>query len=120
VAAAAERVPVADLAHELVHAVVGLGVRPDAAAIPGAMAAAVRLPAPLAMTATVAATIAAAMAATIAPALPAAVALAGQRGLPGQPKLVIVDGEPGGDRDQGQGRAASEEQAEHSRAGRRS
>jgi hypothetical protein len=107
VAAAAERVPVADLAHELVHAVVGLGVRPNAAAIPGAMTAAVRLPGPVTMAA---ATIAPAMAATITPAMPAAVALAaivlGQRGLPGEPRLAVVDGEAGRRRDQGQGRAA--------------
>jgi hypothetical protein len=54
--------------------------------------------------------------------MPAAVTLAaaivlGQRGLPGEPKLAVVDGEAGGHRDQGQGGAAGKEQAEHGRAG---
>ena len=68
---------------------------------------------------------ASAVPATIAPAMPPAVAPApaivlGQRGLPGEPKLAVVDGEAGRHRDQGQGRATSKEQALHGRAGSRS
>jgi hypothetical protein len=86
------------------------------------MAAAVRLPGPLAMTAAVASTIASAVPATIAPAVPAAVALAaaivlGQCGLPGEPKLGVVDGELGRHCDQGQRRTASKEQADRDRSG---
>jgi hypothetical protein len=110
VAAAAERMPVADLTHQLVDAVVGLGVRPNAAAL--AMTAAVCLPGPMAATTT----------STIAPAVPAAIALAaaivlGQRRLPDQPKLAIVHGQDGRHRDQGQGRAACQEKPGYGRAG---
>jgi hypothetical protein len=116
VAAAAKRVPVADLAHELVHGVVGFGVG-SGPALPGAMAA-VRLPGALPMTAA----IPPAMAATVASAMPAAIALAtavvlGQGGLPGQPKLAVVDGQAGRHRDQGKGRATGEEQTDDGRGG---
>jgi hypothetical protein len=105
VAAAAERMPFADLTHELVHAVVALGVGPRAAAL--AMPAAVRLPGPLP----------AATAPAVAPAMPATVSLAtaivlGQCGVPGEPKLAMIDGEAGRHRDQGQGRAACQKQAD--------
>jgi hypothetical protein len=55
---------------------------------------------------------------TIASAIPATIALAtaivlGQCSLPGEPKLATLEGEAGRDRDQGQGCAAGQQQADY-------
>jgi hypothetical protein len=115
-AAAAERIAVADRVPELIEAVEGRGVG-AVAAVTIAVTSTVRL-GPMAVAGPT--TPAPTMAATFAPTLPATVArtaaiVLGQGGLPGGPSMAIVHGQADRRRDQDQDCAAGQEKAGHGR-----